>query len=71
MPERRIFVTVQPRFVRPAMRQHIAHGDRHPYTGNSVRFDTFGLWVAEEHEDGVADVFVDRPTKLQSDLGLA
>src|SRR4029077_13169480 len=46
----------------------LAHGDRHLYACHRIRLNAFGVWVAEEDEDGVADVLVDRPTKLKSDL---
>src|SRR5262245_22554726 len=46
----------------------LAHGDRHLYACHCIRLNAFGVWVAEEDEDGVADVLVDRPTKLESDL---
>src|SRR6516164_9579542 len=46
----------------------LAHGDRHLYACHCIRLNAFGVWVAEEDEDGVADVLVDRPTKLEGDL---
>ena len=46
----------------------LAHSDCHPYAGESVCFNALGLWIAEENEDRVTNVLVDRPTKLKSDL---
>src|SRR6516162_10092075 len=46
----------------------LPHGDRHLYACCCIRLNSFGIWVAEEDEDGVSDVLVDCPTKLQSDL---
>ena len=45
-----------------------AHSDRHLYARDSVRLDALGIWIAEENENGVTHVLVDRSAKLESDL---
>src|ERR1700757_1185303 len=46
----------------------LAHGDRHFYACHRIRLHAFGLRVAEEDEDGIADVFIYRSTKFEGDL---
>ena len=46
----------------------LLHGERHRDTGERVRLDAARLGIAEEHQDGVADIFVDRRAVLRGDL---
>ena len=44
------------------------HVDRHAHAGSRILGLALGFRVAEEDGDGIADVFVDCPAKLKSDL---
>ena len=55
----------------PFMRQFsgtLLHGDRHFNASERILFHTKRRWIAEEHYNGVANIFVDRCAVLQRDF---
>ena len=46
-----------------------SHCDRHFNASESILLDAFALWIAEEDDYSVANVFVYRHTVFQRDLG--
>ena len=53
----------------PKIDHALLHRDRHADTGQRVFPDTHGRRINEEHDHGVADIFIDGGAMIDGDFG--